>query len=141
MDPYAVLGVDPDASPDQIREAFRALVRDRHPDTAPPGAGLNPAVSEVIEAYRLLMDPAERTRYDQGRQPSPPPQAPAPRCPACGGTGIQHRFESCPACGGHGETTLLGSGRARQVICRTCSGRGRRRRSVTCRECGGTGRT
>ena len=139
MDPYAVLGVDPDASPGQIREAFRGLVRNRHPDTAPDGAGVSPAVGEVIEAYRLLMDPSARARYDEGRRSASPPPPPL-RCPGCDGTGVLPRFDVCSACGGAGESTLLGAGRAQRMVCRACSGRGRRGGSVTCPECGGSGR-
>ncbi|HSJ35664.1 MAG TPA: DnaJ domain-containing protein [Acidimicrobiia bacterium] len=137
MDPYAVLGVDPDASPDQIREAFRALVRDRHPDTAPP-ASAPASVAEVIEAYRILRDPETRARYDAGRRrlASPSPQ----RCPECDGRGQSFRLDICPSCGGVGQTTLLGSGRVQRLTCRPCSGRGRLSVTVACQRCSGTGR-
>ncbi|HLU30345.1 MAG TPA: DnaJ domain-containing protein [Acidimicrobiia bacterium] len=137
MDPYAVLGVDPDASQDQIREAFRALVRDRHPDTAPP-ASAPASVAEVIEAYRILRDPAARARYDAG---CPRPASPSPqRCPECDGRGQSLRLDICPSCAGAGQTTLLGSGRVQHLTCRSCSGRGRLPVSVACQRCSGSGR-
>jgi DnaJ-class molecular chaperone len=143
MDPYAILGVDPDATERQIREAFRAVVRDRHPDTAPP-ASEPAAVAEVIEAYRMLMDPGARARHDAARQrrssgPAPTPPSPR-RCPTCDGGGVVAQIEICHACAGSGETTFLGAQQARQLICRTCSGRGHRTKSVTCPECLGSGR-
>ncbi|HLZ20935.1 MAG TPA: DnaJ domain-containing protein [Ktedonobacterales bacterium] len=65
QDFYAVLGVSPAASADEIRQAFRQLARQFHPD-ANPG---DPAVAEhfkvVNEAYRVLGTPQLRTAYDQ----------------------------------------------------------------------------
>lgn len=139
MDPYAVLGVDPTATPDQIREAFRALVRDRHPDTAPPAAA--PAsVAEVVEAYRILRDPEARARYDARHGPTAPPTPPLPQCPECQGRGQSYRLDTCPSCAGAGQTTLLGSGRAQRLPCRACSGRGRSTIAVACPRCSGAGR-
>ncbi len=141
MDPYAVLGVDPGASPDQIREAFRTLVRRRHPDTS-TGPDQFPDVNSVIEAYRILMDPSARARLD----PAPePPTATSPEsrewaCPRCAGTGSESRREPCPGCAGSGEITEIGGGEARRSLCGACGGRGTRRRPRLCSGCGGTGR-
>ena len=66
-DPYRTLGVPRDATPGEIRAAFRAAVRGRHPDTAPGGTD-SAGVRSLIEAYRLLMDPIARDRLDT--QPS-----------------------------------------------------------------------
>lgn len=65
QDFYVVLGVTPVASADEIRQAFRQLARQYHPD-ANPG---DPAAAEhfkvVNEAYRVLGTPQLRAAYDQ----------------------------------------------------------------------------
>lgn len=72
-DPYAVLGVAPTASAEQIASAYRGLVRALHPDGAPGrGEAERRAAAgrfdEVIAAYRVLRDPARRAAYDDGRR-------------------------------------------------------------------------
>ncbi len=68
---YDTLGVDRDATATQIREAYRALARQHHPDRA--GAGDPGRMHDINEAYRVLRDPARRAVYDGHlRQPSPP---------------------------------------------------------------------
>ncbi|MDX6367283.1 MAG: hypothetical protein QOK30_2359 [Nocardioidaceae bacterium] len=66
-DPYAVLGVDHDASQDEISHAFRALLRRHHPDTrgdvsADDTSDL--ALRDVVAAYGVLRDPIRRAAYD-----------------------------------------------------------------------------
>jgi curved DNA-binding protein CbpA len=71
-DPYAVLGVAPDATAAELDQAFRALVRRHHPDTRPgdaaTGAFDDRRLREVIAAYAVLRDPATRLAYDRGRR-------------------------------------------------------------------------
>lgn len=54
-----LLGVGPDAGPDDARRAFRARIRDHHPDLDHARDGA--AARELIAAYRLLtrLDPAD----------------------------------------------------------------------------------
>ncbi len=64
---YEILEVEPLASEDQIRAAFRRLARDRHPDRF---QGLARAAAEkefqaITEAYNVLSDSSQRARYDQ----------------------------------------------------------------------------
>jgi molecular chaperone DnaJ len=62
---YATLGVAPDASAAEIRDAYRALARRHHPDRGPVDAG---AMAAINEAYRVLGEPARRAVYDASRR-------------------------------------------------------------------------
>ncbi|MBV9140532.1 MAG: DnaJ domain-containing protein [Pseudonocardiales bacterium] len=80
-DPYAVLGISPDASPAQIAHAYRRLIRAEHPDRHPhPDPA---ALTAAAAAYAILRDPARRAAYDQHRRPhhheQPSPTPPPPR--------------------------------------------------------------
>jgi curved DNA-binding protein CbpA len=63
-DPYAVLGVDPDASTAEITAAYRRAVRACHPDTASPDRD---RLADVIAAYRHLRD---RSREQDAQPPA-----------------------------------------------------------------------
>jgi DnaJ-class molecular chaperone len=80
-DPYTILGVARDATEEQIRRAYRTLMRQNHPDTRPPGdpthsADPNMTLEQAIAAYAILGDPASRAAYDQC---SPDHHRPEPR--------------------------------------------------------------
>lgn len=62
MDPYKTLGVAPDATPEQIRKAFRKLISKLHPDR---DGGDTERAKAVNDAYSLLMDPERRAAYDE----------------------------------------------------------------------------
>lgn len=61
MTHYDTLGLTPDASPADVRAAYRRLVRRHHPDHG--GAG-GAAMAALTEAHRVLSDPARRAVYD-----------------------------------------------------------------------------
>lgn len=65
-DYYAVLGVPRDASPEEIKKAFRRLARDTHPDANPDDPSAEVRFREVAEAYEVLSDPERRRAYDRG---------------------------------------------------------------------------
>jgi DnaJ-class molecular chaperone len=64
---YGVLGVSRTASQEDIRRAYRRLVRELHPDSAEgdPASADAEQVREVIEAYSVLGHPGRRAAYDR----------------------------------------------------------------------------
>lgn len=79
---YERLGIAPDASPQQLRQAFRALSKSVHPDTASlPPQQAEEAFRQLQQAYRVLADPESRAAYDRRLRQSEaaPITVPAPR--------------------------------------------------------------
>jgi DnaJ-class molecular chaperone len=64
--PYELLGVKPDASPDEIRKAYRKLAKQLHPDLNPGKPEAEARFKSVTAAYDLLSDADKRARYDRG---------------------------------------------------------------------------
>lgn len=61
MDPYEVLGVTRDASPEDIRKAYRKLAVKHHPDKG----GDQEKFKEISAAYEVLSDEQKKSNYDQ----------------------------------------------------------------------------
>ncbi len=64
-DYYRILGVDRNASPAEIKKAYRRLARQYHPDVRPGDKAAEERFKEINEAYEVLSDPEKRKRYDE----------------------------------------------------------------------------
>ncbi len=104
-DYYTILGVNRDASQEEIQKAYRKLARKFHPDVN-KSKGAIEKFKEINEANEVLKDPEKRKRYDalganwkEGQEFTPPP----------GWEGVFGNFGQGPQSGG-GRTFQFGSG-------------------------------
>ena len=64
-DYYKTLGLDKNATPEQIKKAYRKLARAHHPDVNPDNPAAEQKFKEANEAHEVLSDPEKRKKYDQ----------------------------------------------------------------------------
>jgi molecular chaperone DnaJ len=69
-DPYAVLGVDRNASADEIKRAYRRKARENHPDLNPGDAGAAARMNDINEAYDRITNPEKYAARDRRAQAS-----------------------------------------------------------------------
>jgi DnaJ-class molecular chaperone len=76
-DLYAVLGVSKTASAEDVKSAYRTLVKQLHPDLHPGDQKRGERFREVASAYEILGDEEKRRKYDNGEIDAEGQQAPA----------------------------------------------------------------
>ena len=65
-DPYDVLGVKRNATPEEIKRAYHRLAKGLHPDLNPDDPIVEQRFKEVSQAYSILGDKKKRARFDRG---------------------------------------------------------------------------
>lgn len=65
MDYYSILGIDKNASADEIKSAYRKLAKEHHPDRT---GGDDARFKQINEAYDILKDPVKKQQYDNPQQ-------------------------------------------------------------------------
>ena len=64
-DYYEVLGVERNASADDIKRAYRRMALKYHPDKNPDDKAAEQSFKECAEAYEVLSNPDKKSRYDR----------------------------------------------------------------------------
>ena len=123
-DHYQVLGVDRNASQDEIKKAYRKLAREMHPDVN-PDPKVQDRFKEVTAAYEVLSDPDKRSSYDRGGDGfggfgGGSPRGPRPRMRQGQDALIRVTIDLKEAC--FGTTRDIGVETA--IICTKCGGDG-----------------
>lgn len=164
-DPFSVLGVHREASPEEIRRAYRRLAMQWHPDRNPSDRA-EAEFKRVHAAYQLFLDPQRLAEWLQTQAPpsatndaTPPEDLLQPltltleeaaqgcrktvdlvhsvRCASCVGGGKRRHdhLVPCPRCSGCGR---VAHERGRTSRCDVCAGRGYLRETA-CEDCAGSG--
>ena len=103
-DYYKILGVEKDATQEEIKKAYRKLALKYHPDRNPDNKESEEKFKEITEANEVLSDPEKRKKYDQlGANWKYYQQ------PGSGGPGMEDFFSQFGGRGG-GRTTYQYSG-------------------------------
>ena len=62
-DPYKILGVSPNASDEEIKQAYRRLAKQYHPDRNPGDEEAAKKMQQINAAYEQIKNPAQSTGY------------------------------------------------------------------------------
>ena len=109
-DYYGILGVPRNATPDEIKKAYRKLARELHPDLN-PSAEAQERFKEVTAAYEVLSDPQKREIVDLGGDPLASGAAGAGAAgPFAGFADIMDAFFGGAATGGRGPRSRIRHG-------------------------------
>ena len=74
QDPYRILGVTPQSTPEEIKQAYRKLAKQWHPDVSKL-SGATAKFQEINEAYRTLSNPSRKWEHDRASRPETNRQA------------------------------------------------------------------
>ncbi len=110
-DYYEVLGVNRDASEEEIKKAYRKLAMKFHPDRNPDNAKAEEHFKEAKEAYEVLSDASKRANYDRFGHAGVDPSAAAAGAGAAGYGGFADAFSDI-----FGD--IFGGGRTRSGVYR-----------------------
>jgi len=150
-DYYEVLGVERDATPEQMKKAYRKLAVQYHPDKNPGNKEAEEQFKELGEAYEALNDPQKRAAYDQYGHAAFDPRMRAGAGGARGGSGggddegptqgenLRYDLEITL------EEAVTGTEKelsfSKPMRCEPCSGGGAEKgsKTVPCQTCGGRG--
>lgn len=99
--PYDVLGVSRDASPDEVKKAYRKKARDNHPDLNPNDADAANRMNGINEAYDRIMNPDKYVARDRRAGAAGP---------SAGGSAAGSPQGSSPSGGGQGAYGQPGDG-------------------------------
>jgi molecular chaperone DnaJ len=91
-DYYEVLGINRDASDEDIKKAYRKLAMKHHPDRNPDNPNAEEHFKEAKEAYEILSDAQKRAAYDQYGHAGVDPQAGMGGAGGFGGGGFADAF-------------------------------------------------
>lgn len=155
-DYYDVLGVAPGATAEEIKQAYRRLARESHPDRNPDDPAAEERFKAAAAAYEVLSDPERRANYDRfgtAEAPSNPFDIFSAFFGDAGLGGFGTHSRSAAASGADVETVLdldladAVFGGAQEVTvqlavpCGDCEATGAAAgtEAVTCRDCGGAG--
>ncbi|HWN89906.1 MAG TPA: DnaJ domain-containing protein, partial [Verrucomicrobiae bacterium] len=141
-DYYAVLEIGVGATPVQVKRAYQRLARRYSPDVNLWDRDARSLFEEIVEAYRVLSDPAARGVYDrQGGQGRPQPERANPQAVSGGRRGddahvaVELSFVQAAA-GASADVTV-----ERLASCESCGGTGGRANAPAsrCEHCAGVG--
>ncbi len=65
VDYYKILGIEKNATQDDIKKAYRKLARKHHPDLNPNNKDAHKLFQQINEANEVLSDPEKRKKYDE----------------------------------------------------------------------------
>ena len=91
-DHYRALGLEPEATQEEVRAAWRRIARSDHPDLKPKDEEAAVRFRRAQAAYAVLSDPEARRAYDQSRGPAAAPPPPPPKR----GGGLWRRLQATP---------------------------------------------